>query len=200
MIRAGHPRLSPMQIRVSPWSFIIRQILFITCALTVAGSTWYIAVNMTTPSDLTAIYNCSAFFAYVFSIFMLHESPRKDKIFAVVVAIIGVLIVAYGDISTVKKGQESAAHTRAWGNIIIGVGSVLYGFYEVLYKKLACPPEGVSPSRSVIFANVVGTGIGIFTLVCLFDSSILSPISLTHVLDYFMVPNPYPARARLREV
>ncbi len=37
----------------------------LTTALTVAGLSWYVAVNKTTPSDLTAIYNCSAFFAYV---------------------------------------------------------------------------------------------------------------------------------------
>lgn len=146
---------------------MIRQIVLITCALTFAGSTWYIAVNLTTPSDLTAIYNCSAFFAYVFSIFMLHERPRGDKIFSVVVAIIGVLIVAYGDKGNVTKGEEVQAADRFLGNIIIGIGSVLYGFYEVLYKKMACPPEGVSATRSVIFANTIGSCLGFITLVWL---------------------------------
>jgi drug/metabolite transporter (DMT)-like permease len=179
MVMCGTPRLSPSQSRKSPTVFIIRKVVFITCALTIAGSTWYVAVNMTTPSDLTAIYNCSAFFAYVFSIFMLHEKPRKDKIFAVAVAIAGVLIVAYGDTSKVESGHELEAQTRVWGNVIIGIGSVLYGFYEVLYKKMACPPEGTSPGRSVIFANAVGTGIGMFTLFVLWI-----PIPILHVLGY----------------
>ena len=48
--------------------------------------------------------------------------------------------------------------------IIFGVGSVLYGLYEVLYKKLACPPEGTSPSRGMVFANTFGSLIGCFTL------------------------------------
>jgi len=144
---------------------MVRRVFFITATLTIAGSTWYVAVNMTTPSDLTAIYNCSAFFAYVFSIFMLKERMRADKIISVVVACVGVLIVAYGDRGTVEKGQEEAAANRTLGNLIIGVGSVIYGFYEVLYKKAACPPEGVSSSRTIIFANAMGTGFGVTTLV-----------------------------------
>jgi drug/metabolite transporter (DMT)-like permease len=165
MIMAGSPHLSPAEAKLDPVPFMLRRIVSITCALTIAGSTWYVAVNMTTPSDLTAIYNCSAFFAYVFSIFMLKERMRADKIFSVVVACVGVLIVAYGDQGGVKKGEEEAAANRTLGNLIIGVGSVMYGFYEVLYKKAACPPEGISSSRSIIFANAVGTGLGVTTLV-----------------------------------
>jgi len=50
---------------------------------------------------------------------------------------------------------------------VIGVGSVLYGFYEVLYKRYACPPEHTSSGRSMIFANTFGTLIGLFTLLVL---------------------------------
>lgn len=151
---------------------MLRTIAIITCALTVAGSTWYIAVSLTTPSDLTAIYNCSAFFAYAFSIPLLGERVKTEKMVSVAVAIMGVLIVAYGDgagsrepVEKAGKRDEVGGSTRIVGNVIIGVGSVLYGFYEVLYKKMACPPEGTSSGRSVIFANTVGSGIGAFTLV-----------------------------------
>lgn len=145
---------------------MLKRIAFITCALTFAGSTWYIAVSLTTPSDLTAIYNCSAFFAYAFSIPMLHEKPRALKIGSVAIAIIGVLVVAYGDGgSSVGENETHSEKSRVLGNIIIGIGSVLYGFYEVLYKKVACPPEGTSSGRSAIFANTVGSGIGAITLV-----------------------------------
>lgn len=165
MIQHQSIRLTPAQTRTSPLLFIVRQILFITCALTFAGSTWYIAVNMTTPSDLTAIYNCSTFFAYVFSVMMLGERVRTDKVGSVVVAIVGVLIVAYGDGAEAPAGEEVAAGRRLMGNIVIGIGSVLYGFYEVLYKKMACPPTGVSTGRSVIFAVTVCSALGFVTLV-----------------------------------
>lgn len=147
------------------------------------------AVNLTSPSDLTAIYNCSAFFAYAFSVPILHEKLRLDKSFAVLVAIIGVLIVAYGDSTPTKHGgksggsvgggEEREAKNRVAGNLIIGVGSVLYGFYEVLYKRLACPPEGTSPGRGMIFANTFGSLIGTFTLLVLWI-----PLPILHVLGW----------------
>ncbi|CCX31901.1 Similar to Uncharacterized vacuolar membrane protein YML018C; acc. no. Q03730 [Pyronema omphalodes CBS 100304] len=179
MIMVGTVHLTASQHKLNPLPMMFRRIVFITCALTIAGSTWYVAVNMTTPSDLTAIYNCSAFFAYVFSIFLLKERVRTDKVFSVIVACIGVLIVAYGDSGDVEKGKEVEAANRTLGNLVIGVGSVMYGFYEVLYKKAACPPEGVSPMRSVIFSNTIASSLGITTLLVLWI-----PIPIFHMMGW----------------
>ena len=170
----------------------------VTTALTVAGGSWYVAVNLTTPSDLTAIYNCSAFFAYAFSIPLLKDKFRFDKIFSVAIAIAGVLTVAYGDSKVTKHGGKSGGSVgggppvedgsehRAVGNIVIGVGSVLYGLYEVLYKKCACPPEGTSPGRAMIFANAFGSLIGCFTLFVLWI-----PLPILHFtgLETFELPH-----------
>jgi drug/metabolite transporter (DMT)-like permease len=152
-----------------------KTIAIITSALTIAGGSWYVAVNMTTASDLTAIYNCSAFFAYAFSVPLLNDQLRFDKIFSVVVAIVGVLVVAYGDSGPAEGEGKGSADNRMLGNLVIGLGSILYGLYEVLYKKLACPPEGTSPGRSMIFANLVGSLIGCFTLFVLWI-----PLPLLH--------------------
>ncbi|TGO66532.1 hypothetical protein BOTNAR_0059g00140 [Botryotinia narcissicola] len=183
----------------SPIPYMLRMTAFVTCALTVAGGSWYVAVNLTSPSDLTAIYNCSAFFAYAFSVPLLKEPLRWDKSFAVMVAIVGVLIVAYGDSTPTKHGGKSGgsvggkpgdeadeASNRVLGNLVIGVGSVLYGFYEVLYKKLACPPEGTSPGRGMIFANTFGSLIGSFTLLVLWI-----PLPILHLtgLETFELPH-----------
>lgn len=143
----------------------------VTTALTIAGGSWYVAVDLTTGSDLTAIYNCSAFFAYAFSIPLLNEMFRIDKTVSVVVAVIGVGIVAYGpggDPAGVPDSAEAqkASH-RALGNIVIGVGSVLFGLYEVLYKRYACPPEGTSAGRGVIFSITFASLIGAFTILVL---------------------------------
>jgi drug/metabolite transporter (DMT)-like permease len=180
----------------SPIPYFIRMTSFVTCALTVAGGSWYVAVNLTSPSDLTAIYNCSAFFAYAFSVPILKEKLRFDKSFAVGVAIVGVLVVAYGDAVPTKHGGKSGgsvgggpdkeASNRVAGNLIIGVGSVLYGFYEVLYKRLACPPEGTSPGRGMVFANTFGSLIGCFTLFVLWI-----PLPILHYtgLEKFELPH-----------
>ncbi|KAK4634210.1 hypothetical protein CLAFUW4_01205 [Fulvia fulva] len=164
----------------SPIPYFVRTTAFVTCALTVAGGSWYVAVDLTTASDLTAIYNCSAFFAYAFAVPILKEKLRLSKVVAVGVAILGVLVVAYGDQATAKHGSKSGggaggpsapsdeeASNRAVGNLVIGIGSVLYGFYEVLYKKVACPPEHCDPKNGMVFANAFGSMIGVFTLLVL---------------------------------
>jgi drug/metabolite transporter (DMT)-like permease len=182
----------------SPIPYFVRMTSVVTCALTVAGGSWYVAVNLTTASDLTAIYNCSAFFAYAFAIPLLGERFRWNKVFAVAVAIVGVLVVAYGDSSPSKHGSKSGggaggptapepqeASNRFLGNLIIGVGSVLYGFYEVLYKRVACPPEGCSPARGMILANTFGSLIGLFTLTVLWI-----PLPILHYtgIETFQLP------------
>ncbi|KAF6816630.1 duf6 domain-containing protein [Colletotrichum sojae] len=180
------------QPRASPIRYLVRVTSFITTALTVAGLSWYVAVNMTTPSDLTAIYNCSAFFAYVFSVPLLKEPLRLDKSLAVLVAIAGVLVVAYGDTT---PGDDNAAHQKAAGdrlkgNLVIGIGSVLYGLYEVLYKRFACPPDGCSPGRGMIFANTFGSCIGAFTLTVMWI-----PLPILHWtgLETFSLPTGHTA-------
>ena len=185
-----HP--TPRQQQNSPVRYMLKMTAFITCALTLAGGSWYVAVNQTTASDLTAIYNCSAFFAYAFSIPILHEKVRTSKVIAVAIAIAGVFTVAYGDTSPAKHGSKSGggtggsssppsheAENRAFGNLVIGVGSVLYGFYEVLYKRLACPPEGASPNKGVVFANTFGSLIGAFTVCVLWI-----PLPVLHYMGW----------------
>jgi len=197
MVESQNVHLTTREAQKSPVAYILRKTALVTCALTVAGGSWYVAVDLTSPSDLTAIYNCSAFFAYAFSIPLLGDKLRFDKIFSVAVAIAGVLIVAYGDAAPTKHGgksggsvgggpiQDGEARNRSLGNVIIGVGSVLYGLYEVLYKKLACPPEGTSPGRGMIFANTFGSLIGCFTLLVLWF-----PLPILHMtgIETFEMP------------
>ena len=187
----------PKVFRRGPWAYMARTTAFVTCSLTVAGLSWYIAVNLTSPSDLTAIYNTSAFFAYAFSVPFLKERLRADKGAAVGIAILGVLIVAYGDskavdrrtaggTSTVDDGPGADGGQRLLGNLIMGGGSVLYGLYEVLYKRFACPPDGCSPGRGMIFANTFGSLIGLFTLTFLWI-----PLPVLHILgiETFELPH-----------
>ncbi|KAL8669818.1 MAG: hypothetical protein Q9168_005609 [Polycauliona sp. 1 TL-2023] len=168
MVVSGDQHLTTKGAHSSPISYMLQKTAFVTTALTVAGASWYYAVGLTSGSDLTAIYNCSAFFAYAFSIPLLGDKFRIDKAVAVAVAIAGVMVIAYGDSKSPSAGGTSdQADHRALGNFVIGIGSVLYGLYEVLYKKLACPPEGISPGRGAIFANTFGSLIGCFTLLVL---------------------------------
>ncbi|KAK1819945.1 hypothetical protein LTR12_005667 [Friedmanniomyces endolithicus] len=203
MVQHQHLHLTPAQRSASPIPYFLRITAIVTCALTIAGGSWYVAVDLTTASDLTAIYNCSAFFAYAFAVPMLKEKLRVSKVVAVGIAIAGVLIVAYGDTGVSKHGSKSGggsggphapedeeAGNRALGNLVIGVGSVLYGFYEVLYKRVACPPEGTSPERGMVFAMTFGSLIGSFTLLVLWI-----PLPILHFLGWevFGLPTGHTA-------
>lgn len=192
MVETQDVHLTSRSYHRSPIPYMVKTTAFVTSALTIAGGSWYVAVNLTSASDLTAIYNCSAFFAYAFSIPLLKEKFRLDKVFAVGVAIVGVLVVAYGDRPEKKVSKGGTTHPddqegqhRLLGNIVIGIGSVLYGLYEVLYKRFACPPEGTSPGRGTIFANTFGSMIGAFTLLVLWI-----PLPFLHFMGWetFRVP------------
>lgn len=181
MVESQNPYLTSRDAQKSPIPYMLRTTAIVTTSLTIAGGSWYVAVNLTSASDLTAIYNCSAFFAYAFSIPLLKEKFRAGKVFSVLVAVAGVLIVAYGDSGPSKQdstsgdavgagptiSEKSQTDSRLVGNVIIGVGSIAYGFYEVLYKWVACPPEGTSTGRGIVFANTFGSFIGCFTLLVL---------------------------------
>ncbi|KAL8730952.1 MAG: hypothetical protein Q9166_003742 [cf. Caloplaca sp. 2 TL-2023] len=191
MAVSGDLHLNTKEAHQSPVGYMLRKTAIVTTALTIAGASWYYAVGMTSGSDLTAIYNCSAFFAYAFSIPLLGDKFRIDKAFAVGVAIAGVMTIAYGDSKQVGKGAAPEdASNRTVGNIVIGIGSVLYGLYEVLYKKMACPPDGVSPSRGAIFANTFGSLIGCFTLLVLWI-----PLPILHFMGVEIFEWP-PGKAK----
>ncbi|CAN6622862.1 hypothetical protein TRVA0_009S00958 [Trichomonascus vanleenenianus] len=167
----------------SPVRYIIRICLLLFLALNFAGSSWYIAVNLTTPNDLTAIYNCSAFFAYAFSVPILREPFRWDKASAVLLSIVGVCVVAYAGSS--DRGTVEDYPYRMAGNMIIGAGAVLYGLYEVIYKRFASPPASVAAKKQASFANVVGSCIGACTLTLLW---VILPVLHFTGIEEFELP------------
>lgn len=175
------------------FKYIFVKSAIISIILTVAGASWFVAMAMTYASDVTAIYNCSAFTAYAFAIPILHERFSWLKTSSVVVAVAGVFIVAYSDdgssdASKPSKGEELYPN-RLWGNLIIFIGAILYGYYEVLYKKYACIPPHlvkiITPRRQLIFANFVMGLFGIFTAIILGIVMIFGAIFHIHSFNFF---------------
>lgn len=147
-------------------------------------------MSMTYPSDVTAIYNCSAFTAYAFAIPLLNEKFSWLKASSVIIALSGVFIVAYsGDDSKDQPKEENPYPLRFWGNLLILTGAVLYGYYEVLYKKYLCIPEHLSkittPRRQLTFANFVMGFFGIYTLTILVTILIFAEVFHIHHFNLF---------------
>lgn len=166
--------------------YILTKSIMITIVLTIAGFTWYGAMLMTYASDVTAIYNCLAFTAYAFAIPILNERFSWLKVSSVVIAVAGVFIVAYsGD----AADGDNPYPYRFWGNLIILIGAVMYGYYEVLYKKYTCIPAHLStiitPRRQLAFSNFIMALFGTFTFIILFTSMLFVDIFHIHKFNLF---------------
>jgi drug/metabolite transporter (DMT)-like permease len=138
---------NPQTTARSPWRYMFKTTAFVTTFLTVAGGSWYVAVDMTSPSDLTAIYNCSAFFAYVFSIMLLHDKLRLDKMLSVALAILGVLIVAYGDKEAPKSPtlQKKVHRTAPSATSSSASAASCTGYTKSSTNASHAPPKAAAP-------------------------------------------------------
>ena len=147
--------------------YMFKMAALLSIILNVAGVTWFVSMGLSTGSDVTAIYNCSAFTAYVFAIPILKEKFSWIKANSVITAVAGVFVVAYmGKSSTSEDPNNNDYPYRLIGNVIILFGAILYGLYEVFYKKWCCPPtELVSARRQATFSNFVMCLMGINSLV-----------------------------------
>lgn len=75
----------------------------LTIGITIPALSWYSAVPMTSMADITAIYNTFSVWALVFSVWFLGEKWEKRKVFSVLLACFGVVIVAYGGVEHRRK-------------------------------------------------------------------------------------------------
>ena len=149
-----------------PLDFLASSMGLVTAVLTVSGCSWFLSLVMTTPADLTAIYNCSTFFAAAFSVPLLKERLSWVAISAVAMAIIGTFIIAYGD-TTAEHEESAIGSSRLIGNLIAAVGAVAFGLYEVLFKKFACSSRPMSPSASLPLTFAASALTGIYTFATL---------------------------------
>ncbi|KAJ2327811.1 hypothetical protein GGH92_009983, partial [Coemansia sp. RSA 2673] len=103
---------------------------------------WYVAVGFTSMSKVTAIYNTSCFFAYLFSVLMLKERVQVIKCIAVAVSIIGVVFMALvdtgADVRELPEAQRLARrNTELFGDLLSLICACGIGLYQVVYKKYA---------------------------------------------------------------
>ncbi|KAF8445919.1 hypothetical protein L210DRAFT_3619713 [Boletus edulis BED1] len=121
-------------------------IVCITAFYNLPGLLWFIAVSLASVTDVTAIWNANAFFAYIFSVKLLGVKWGTLPLFAVIIATLGVLTVVYGGTTALSPHLQSAeadpSSTSAplTGDMLTLVASVLYGLYQVLYKRYIALP------------------------------------------------------------
>jgi drug/metabolite transporter (DMT)-like permease len=172
--------------QVFPLGFIIKTSLWLSILLTLPAYIWYLSVNLTSMSNLTAIYNTGCFFAYLFSILMLHDRLVAAKVGAIMLCMAGVLAMACWPQTSNNNDDESrdgiASTGKEWvGIAVASIGAALYGFYEVYYKKYASPSQ-----PTILFANTITGVIGVVTFLVLWI-----PFPLLHFtgIETFELPD-----------
>ncbi|KAF9975262.1 hypothetical protein BGZ73_001153 [Actinomortierella ambigua] len=175
---------------------LFRLALVMTTLYMVPSYLWYACVALTSMANLTAIYNTSCFFAYLFSVLILKDRIVANKVVAVFLSLLGVAIISLlthqedSEPSNLDEQQSSPNATGGfsiqmsevalWGNLLALFGAALYGLEEVIYKKYAVPK-----SSSITFANTLTGLMGVATLTFFWI-----PIPLLHFIgiETFQLP------------
>ena len=145
-------------------------IVGLTTAYTFPAVLWFAAISLASVTDVTAIYNTNAFFAYLFSVRFFNLKWDPIKLFAVCLATLGTLCVVYGGAappppedhqalssnSTIESTSNSTLQATSLfaraedmmkptfpllGHILTFIASIAYGLYQVLYKRYAALPS-----------------------------------------------------------
>ncbi|KAK2461934.1 hypothetical protein APHAL10511_006397 [Amanita phalloides] len=133
-----------------PYHSFARLSLLLFLGLTCPALLWFVAVTLASLSDVTAIWNTNAFFAYIFTVKFLNVPWESRRLFAVLLATLGVMVVVYGGSTTTKLPNSKRPSTQAitgmmpsplLGDLLSVVASIAYGLYQVLYKKYAALPS-----------------------------------------------------------
>ncbi|KAH7930939.1 hypothetical protein BV22DRAFT_1053502 [Leucogyrophana mollusca] len=142
-------------------------VVIITIAYNVPALLWFAAISLASVTDVTAIWNANAFFAYVFTVKMMNLKWSALRLGAVCLATLGVLTVVYGGSTAPSDGEPdheylSAAKSTVLrpsaplvGDLLTLVASLCYGLYQVLYKKyVALPSDSELESEPVRYTHV----------------------------------------------
>jgi drug/metabolite transporter (DMT)-like permease len=170
-----------------PLDFLATSMGIVTVVLTCSGVSWFTALSLTTPADLTAIYNCSTFFAAAFSVPLLHEKLGWMSILAVALSIIGTFTIAYGD-TTADHADSAIGGSRLLGNLLACGGAVAFGLYEVLFKKWACSSRPERQESSLPLTLAASALTGVYTFVVLWVALVV-----LHIVGWetFSIPSAY---------
>jgi drug/metabolite transporter (DMT)-like permease len=99
-------------------------------------------------SDVTAIFNTHAFWAYLLSTALISPQDgtsrwQPHKLLAVLLACVGVFVTVYGSADAYQPsdvaGATTTSSTAFLGNVLTLISAISYALYQVAYKKYAVP-------------------------------------------------------------
>ncbi|KAJ3506897.1 hypothetical protein NLJ89_g6610 [Agrocybe chaxingu] len=132
-----------------PTAKFFRLSLALMVGVTCPGLLWFAAIPLASITDVTAIWNTNAFFAYLISVKVFKLKWEPKRLMAVVLATIGTAVVVYGGSKTSEESGVSTTPPSTYkkpaapliGNLMTLIASFGYGLYQVLYKVYAALPS-----------------------------------------------------------
>ncbi|KAG6336675.1 hypothetical protein ID866_2422 [Astraeus odoratus] len=125
------------------------------------GLLWFAAVPLAPVTDVTAIWNASAFFTYVLSVKMLGMKWEVLRLLAVCLATLGVVTVVYGGTTAPTPGADSISTSSVYkpspfvGDMLTLAAALTYAFYQVIYKKyIALPTDPELTADSIHYRRL----------------------------------------------
>ncbi|KAF9044564.1 hypothetical protein BDZ89DRAFT_1109140 [Hymenopellis radicata] len=126
-------------------------ILILTTICNTPGLLWFASITLASVSDVTAIWNTNAFFAYLITVKVFHLQWESRKLLAVTLATLGVLIVVYAGSTSAPTSDTSPETSKVLtvpgptaplvGDVLTLAASLIYAMYQVMYKKYAALPS-----------------------------------------------------------
>lgn len=126
-------------------------VLALTVGITIPSLLWFAAIAISSVTDVTAIWNTNAFFAYLISVKVFGLKWEARRLGAVLLATIGVIVLVYGGYGGRNSSEQANAEARDGsnanasaqsfpplaGDLLTLIGSVGYAAYQVFYKRYA---------------------------------------------------------------
>ncbi|CAE6434053.1 hypothetical protein ACGC1H_001447 [Rhizoctonia solani] len=126
------------------WARYAIFVSLLTIGITCPALLWYASVSLASLSDITALFNTHAFWAYILSTALLPPPPDRPrwqpyKLLAVLLACVGVFTTVYGSADGASPGTNPFL-----GSLLALVSAVSYALYQVAYKKWAVPTVAIA--------------------------------------------------------
>ncbi|KAH9898357.1 hypothetical protein C8Q73DRAFT_641281 [Cubamyces lactineus] len=206
VIFAAHNHLAPKTISsaATEHSFPTRKfsglLAFLTTCMTLPGLLWFIAVTLAPVTDVTALWNTNAFFAYVFSVLLSGGKWDPGRLVAVVIATAGVLAVVYGG-STSSDDASGGTHellnaktagrrgAPLVGDLLTLIASIIYGAYQVLYKIYAALPDDPEAQTDALYSPVASDASAVDDIEDRAENVLLIQEDIVHPLPFGLYPN-----------
>ncbi|RKO83657.1 hypothetical protein BDK51DRAFT_24805, partial [Blyttiomyces helicus] len=136
---------------------VIKNVCSLSLLFNAGAYCWYLSVSRIPMGDLTAIYNSSCFFTYIFSVLVLREALSAKKLLAVLMSVGGIAVISLlSHPNDVDPLTDSSPASTLFGYFSALLSALWVASYEVAFTKHLVPPTRPSPLFSLHVTGLVG--------------------------------------------